>query len=192
MQEIWWAARIINNGGFSMVITLIGMMGSGKSTVGQLLSSELDLNFYDTDRLIEQKTGQEINDIFALAGENYFRRVEEQIIKELYESLNEEGAVVAVGGGAVLSACNRARFLQAGPVFWLYVSPEELAARLLANKDRPLIANLNRDKKKLESYLTNLIEERADCYRIGVKIDAEKKPEKIVERIREGTSKWKK
>lgn len=168
-----------------MIITLIGMMGSGKSTVGQLLSSELDLNFYDTDRLIEQKTEQEINEIFALAGEDYFRQLEEKIIAGLYENLNDEGAVVAVGGGAVLSARNREKFLQAGPVFWLHVSPETLASRLLANKDRPLIADLNTDKVKLISYLAELLEERADYYQIGFKLDADKNPEQIVEIIKE-------
>lgn len=168
-----------------MVITLIGMMGSGKSTVGQLLSSYLGLNFYDTDQLIEQKTNRKINDIFALDGEDYFRHVEEQIIGKLYDRLNSEGAVVAVGGGAVLSARNRDIFLQAGPVFWLYVSPEKLADRLLAAKDRPLIAELNKDKVKLKSYLASLLNERSDYYRIGVKIQADKKPEQIVERIRE-------
>lgn len=168
-----------------MVITLIGMMGSGKSTVGQLLSSELGLNFYDTDRLVERETGQEINEIFVSTGEDYFRQVEEQIIAKLYDSLNDEGAVVAVGGGAVISSQNRARILRAGPVFWLYVSPEKLAYRLLANKDRPLIANLNRDEEKLRTYLARLLEERADYYKIGVKINAENNPEQIVEEIRE-------
>ncbi|MGM0419639.1 MAG: shikimate kinase [Bacillota bacterium] len=168
-----------------MVITLIGMMGSGKSTVGQILSSDLDFNFYDTDLLIEQKTDQEINEIFALAGEDYFRQVEKQIIAELYESLNDEEAVVAVGGGAVLSARNREKFLLAGPVFWLHVPPEKLASRLLANKDRPLIADLNRDMVKLKTYLAGLLEERANYYQIGVKLDAGKKPEQIVKKIRE-------
>ena len=80
-------------------IVLIGMMGSGKSTIGYLLSKNINFNFLDVDKHIEKETNLKIHDIFQKKGENYFRDIEEKITLKLLKS---KGKVIALGGGGFL------------------------------------------------------------------------------------------
>ena len=122
------------------VVTLIGLMGAGKSKVGRRAADALGRPFVDTDRVVEQTAGMTVADIFDTEGEQAFRTRERDAI---VEALAREGAIVSVGGGAVLDPDNVARMRAAGDVVWLYAEPETLAARLrrsLRRGDRPLLA----------------------------------------------------
>jgi shikimate kinase len=122
------------------VVTLIGLMGAGKTKVGQRAAEALERPFVDTDELIARDAGMSVTEIFATEGEPGFRRRERAAIAAALET---PGAVVSVGGGAVLDADNVARMRAAGPVLWLYAEPTTLLSRLrrsLQRGDRPLLA----------------------------------------------------
>ncbi|HEX6256836.1 MAG TPA: shikimate kinase [Euzebyales bacterium] len=143
----------------SGVVTLIGLMGAGKSKVGRLAAVSLDRPFVDTDRLVEEATGTTVAEIFAVQGEAAFRQREVAAVRV---ALERRGSVVAVGGGAVLDDRNVARMRSAGPVIWLYAEPETLAQRLgksLLRGDRPLLAD-----DDPVAVLRGLLDRRRDAY----------------------------
>jgi shikimate kinase len=119
-----------------LILSLVGMPGSGKSTVGRQLSRRLALPFLDSDHLIEQRIGCSIREYFARDGEAAFRDVEGEVIAGLAEGGD---AVVATGGGAVLREANRTRLRDAGRVIYLRSTPEELFRRLRHDTQRPLL-----------------------------------------------------
>jgi shikimate kinase len=122
------------------VVTLIGLMGAGKTKVGQRAAEALDRPFVDTDELIVRCCGMTIPEVFASEGEPAFRRREREAV---VTALASPGAIVSVGGGAVLDPVNVARIRAAGPVLWLYAEPATLLYRLkrsLQRGDRPLLA----------------------------------------------------
>ena len=119
-----------------MILFLVGMPGSGKSTVGRQLARRLGLPFFDSDALIEQRLGCSIREYFAQRGEDAFRDVEQQVIAELASGPD---AVVATGGGAVLREANRQKLREAGRVIYLRSSPEDLHRRLRHDRQRPLL-----------------------------------------------------
>ena len=118
------------------MIGLIGLPGSGKSTVGRQLARRLRLSFYDSDRVIEDRLGSSIKDLFALEGEERFRELEASVIDELTQIPN---AVLSTGGGAVLRSLNRVNLRLRGQVIYLKSTPEELARRLKYDTHRPLL-----------------------------------------------------
>lgn len=113
-----------------MVITLIGYRGTGKSTAGLRLAERLGWSFVDADPEIEQRAGKSIAAIFASDGEDRFRNLEEEVLRE---QLRGEQRVLATGGGAILREANRTAMQLAGPVVWLRAEPETLTARLAAD-----------------------------------------------------------
>ena len=118
------------------VIALVGMPGSGKSSVGGCLARRLDLAFHDSDQWIEAQQGMSVREIFALRGEVGFRDLEAQALRGL---LAAGSMVLATGGGAVLRAENR-RLLRAGAcVLYLRSTPEQLWRRLRHDTRRPLL-----------------------------------------------------
>jgi shikimate kinase len=119
-----------------LILSLVGMPGSGKSTVGRHLSRRLALPFFDSDHLIEQRLGCSIREYFAREGEAAFRDVEEQVLRELAQG---PSAVVATGGGAVLRPGTREALRQGGKVIYLRSSPEELYRRVRHDTQRPLL-----------------------------------------------------
>jgi shikimate kinase len=119
-----------------VILTLVGMPGSGKSTVGRQLSRRLGLPFFDSDHLIEQHLGCTIKDFFAREGEAAFRDVEERVIRDATQG---PASVLATGGGAVLREANRLQLRAAGKVVYLRSTPEELYRRLRHDRVRPLL-----------------------------------------------------
>ncbi len=117
-------------------LVLVGMPGSGKSTVGRSLARRLRLPFHDSDHLIEQRIGCSIRDYFAREGEVAFRDLEQQVLAELARG---EPCILATGGGAVLREANRRALRAAGHVIYLRSSPEELWRRLRRDTQRPLL-----------------------------------------------------
>lgn len=117
-------------------IILIGPMGSGKSTIGRLLSARLGLSFVDSDREIEARAGADIPWIFDLEGESGFRDRETAVLAELVE---EGCQVIATGGGAVIRSENRDLLNAKGQVIYLQTSVEQQLLRTAKDRNRPLL-----------------------------------------------------
>lgn len=118
------------------MIILIGLPGSGKSTVGRQLARRLGLPFTDSDHVIEERIGCSIREYFAREGEVAFRDLEEQVLEELTAA---NGGVLATGGGAVLRPANRQRLRERGQVIYLRSTPEEVHRRVRHDTNRPLL-----------------------------------------------------
>lgn len=118
---------------------LVGMMGVGKTTVGQSLAQRLNYRFFDTDTLIERVAGTDIPQLFATQGEEGFRQLETQILAQLSGQLR---SVISTGGGIVLKPENWG-YLRHGIVVWLDVPPEVLYDRLKTDETRPLLKTEN-------------------------------------------------
>ena len=121
-------------------LTLTGMMGVGKSTIGKILAKKLNYNFVDIDNLIENKEGSSINLIFKDNGENYFRKIENDIT---LSELKKNNSVVSLGGGAFLNNAIRKSVKKLSISFWLDIQIDELVKRLKKNKKRPLLFKKN-------------------------------------------------
>lgn len=115
-------------------------MGAGKSTIGRLLSNELKLDFYDSDKVIEERCGTNIPWIFDMEGEQGFREREEQAIAELTMLPN---IVLATGGGVVIREENRRNLASRGTVIYLRTSVDQQLARTGKDKNRPLLQTEN-------------------------------------------------
>lgn len=158
-------------------VFLIGMMGSGKTTVGRAIAHQLQYRFFDTDDLIQRVTNKSINDIFAEDGEVTFRALESKVLTELAACTK---SVIATGGGIVLDKLNWSH-LQQGLVVWLDAPVELLAQRLAEDNTRPLLKEAD-----LTSKLTSLLEQRQHLYAqadIRMRIDATHTPEEIATEI---------
>src|SRR5690349_9770471 len=116
-------------------IYLTGFMGSGKSTIGQILAAKLNRRFLDTDALIEARTGKPIKTLFKSKGETYFRALESQVLRELSQ---KDNLVVSLGGGAILAPQNR-DILRLGEWVFLHVPMSVIKNRLKNDKSRPLL-----------------------------------------------------
>ena len=117
-------------------VALVGLPGSGKSTVGRQLARRLGVGFTDSDHVIEQRLGCSIRLYFEREGEDAFRDVEQTVIDDLTQ--NHQG-VLATGGGAVLREANRQHLHERGHVVYLRSSPEEVFRRLRHDANRPLL-----------------------------------------------------
>ena len=119
-----------------MLIALVGLPGSGKSTVGRQLARRLGLPFQDSDHALEQRIGCPIRDFFQREGEDRFRDVEESVIDELTQL---HGHILATGGGAVMRPTNRAHLHDRCHVVYLHASPDDIFRRLRHDTQRPLL-----------------------------------------------------
>ncbi len=140
-------------------LSLVGMPGSGKSTVGRHLARHLGLPFVDTDHLIEQRIGCSIREFFELQGEPAFRDLEAQVINEA--TAEPAACVIATGGGAVLRDSNRELLRSRSTVLYLRATPEDLARRLRHDTHRPLLQGSGDALKRLRA----LFSERDPLYR---------------------------
>lgn len=118
-------------------IILIGFMGCGKSTVGVKLSYRLQRTLIDTDKWIEKRQQRTITDIFAKEGEQTFRQMETDCLKELLETA--DGQIIAVGGGLPVWPQNHQLLGQLGTIIYLQVTPQEVYERLSTDTTRPLL-----------------------------------------------------
>ena len=157
-------------------LVLVGMMGSGKSLIGKILSRKLNFDFIDTDSQIEEKEKKAIPEIFKNSGEKYFRDIEELIS---LKSLKLNNKVIALGGGGYINPAIRKCALQNCISFWLNWKNETLIDRIKNSKKRPLAMKLN----NLE--LNKLIGKRSTTYNLSdYKINCDKLSKKeIVEKI---------
>lgn len=157
---------------------LVGMMGAGKSTVGQVLAQHLGYGFVDTDTVIEKAAGgRSITQLFQDEGEAGFRQLESQILEQLCSFTK---LVIATGGGIVLKQQNWS-YLHHGLIVWLDVSVEILYARLAEDTTRPLLQDSD-PKGKLRS----LLEQRQHLYSqadLRISVSEEQTPEQIATRI---------
>ena len=132
-------------------------MGTGKTTVGRQLARKLKMDFYDSDRVIEERTGVDIPLIFEKEGEAGFRKREVDIINELTQ---KQGIILATGGGAILDAENRNHLINRGTVFYLKSNLKTLIERTSKDKNRPLL----QANEPVESILKHLLDERGPLY----------------------------
>ena len=123
-------------------IVLIGMMGSGKSTIGALLSKKMNMKFIDVDSKIEIIEKQTISQIFKLKGEKYFRTIEVETILSLLNS-KEKDLVLSLGGGSFLDEKVRKNVKNISLSFWLNWKPLTIIKRIRKSTKRPLIQGLN-------------------------------------------------
>jgi len=138
-------------------VFLVGLMGSGKTTIGRLLARRLNKRFVDSDHAIEARTGATIPWIFEIEGEGSFRRREADMIREL---TSQRGIVLATGGGAVLDAANRAHLAERGTVIYLRAGIGSILQRTSHDKNRPLLQTAD-PRRKLEE----LLAQREPLYR---------------------------
>ena len=159
-------------------IFLIGMMGSGKTTIGKILAEHLEWNFDDSDHEIEDATGKSIVSIFSEKGEDYFRHLESD---QLIKTARKKESVTACGGGIILNKRNRTLMRKSGTVVFLEVPLEILTSRLQEVSDRPLLEHPNGN----ESRLATIWLEREKLYRqtAHITIDASLSPQSCANKI---------
>lgn len=141
-------------------ILLVGLMGSGKTTVGLALAKRLKVSFYDSDRLIEEQAGASIAEIFERDGEDFFRKVEGKTIQKLLKK--QDAMVLATGGGAFMNEKTRKVAAKHAHTVWLNANIETLVSRVEGNDNRPLLNGKNRKK-----VLQELILERYPTYKLA-------------------------
>lgn len=158
-------------------ITLIGMMGSGKSTLGAALAQELGWEFYDTDKVIEAQTGKSIPQIFEEEGDASFRQRERETLQILFK--NSPKAVIATGGGSITVPETAEMIFGRSVSLWIHAPVNVLVKRTSRQNNRPLLRT--GDPKEI---LTSLLEKRGDVYRQAqVHVETEEIPvSQVVER----------
>jgi shikimate kinase len=148
-------------------LVFLGMMGSGKSSIGYLVSKKLNLTFTDIDDLIEEKTGMSITEIFKKEGEDHFRNLEE---KFTLKALRGTGEVVSLGGGSFINDKIRKEVLVNHFSFWLNWDESVLLERIRGNKKRPLaLQSTDGEIKKLikkRSKIYSMAQFRINCNKL--------------------------
>lgn len=139
-------------------IILVGMMATGKSTVGAILAEELGYELVDLDAWIIGREGRSIADIFADGGEQMFRELESAALKEV---LQGERRVISTGGGAVLAPGNAEMMLEHGYVVALTANEEAIIERVSGDENRPLLAGNAAERVR------SIMEQRREAYRFA-------------------------
>ena len=148
-------------------IFIVGMMGTGKTSIGKKLAKRLSYAWFDTDQLLEEEWGYSIDTFFQKHGEAAFRQAEQEILMKL---VDKHPAVITTGGGIVLNPANCRLMLQNGQVISLTAHPDELIRRLQYDQSRPLL------KGNVKEKVWKLATERAEKYQFAdLMIDTTKK-----------------
>ena len=146
------------------IIYLTGFMASGKSTIGPILANTLGWNFFDLDRLIEETAGKSVRKIFEENGEDYFRELETQTLRNTCEL---ENYIIALGGGTITNQINLEIIKSSGFLIYLESSPEETYKRLRFKRDRPaLLFDGEEEPSKVEfiEKINSLLDKRIKYY----------------------------
>jgi shikimate kinase len=174
------------------VLTLVGLSGTGKTTIARMLSERWGWVCADLDSQVEDQAGCSIPEIFARDGEPTFRAMESA---QLNRALGQEKVVVAAGGGAPCEPGAMDSILEAGPCIWLSALPQTLALRVTESEERPLLAAADPDA--VVAHLADQLSQRQDIYtRAPFVIDTDgRMPLEVVEAIEallkaEGTGPW--
>ncbi len=136
-------------------LVFLGMMGSGKSSIGSLVSKKLNIDFIDVDNEIEKKMGLKISKIFEIEGEKYFREIEENFTLKF---LKRKKTVISLGGGAFLNSIIKKEVLDNHISFWLHWDVKTLVNRIKNSKKRPIA------HKSSQNQLEELIKKRSIIY----------------------------
>ena len=159
------------------LITLIGMMGTGKTKFGYLVAKKLNFNFYDTDAIIEKKFNVPIKDLFTIHGELFFRKVEKEEIYNIINHANaiKEKAVISVGGGAFDNLYTRNLLLKDTKVIWLNTPIDTLVNRVGDGSKRPML------KGDIKTSINTILKKRIKYYILShYKIDTDQLSKKEI------------
>lgn len=158
-------------------IVLIGMMGSGKTTIGKLLGEKLTLRCIDIDVIIEQNEKRTVSEIFQNEGEKYFRNIERETIKKNFTNKN---LIISLGGGAFEDQLTQELLLKNSTVIYLKTSPNVILERIKNNTNRPLLKNQMTVEK-----IQSIILQRQKNYELAniTILTDNKNTDKIVEEI---------
>lgn len=158
-------------------IVLIGMMGSGKTTIGKLLGEKLTLRSIDIDVIIEQNEKKTVSEIFQNEGEKYFRNIERETIKKIFTN---KDLIISLGGGAFEDQLTQELLLKNSTVIYLKTSPNVILERIKNNTNRPLLKNQMTVEK-----IQSIILQRQKNYELAniTILTDNKNTDKIVEEI---------
>jgi shikimate kinase len=141
-------------------LVLVGMMGTGKSTIGKEVAKKLKIEFVDTDKLIEDEANLTIAEIFENNGEKYFRELEEKIFLKIK---NDKEKIISVGGGAFINDAIRKKILKEYLSIWLNMNEDLIISRIKRNaKKRPMV-----DQNNIEKSIKNLKKTRDPIYKLA-------------------------
>ena len=146
------------------ILFLTGFMGSGKSTIGPIIANTIGWDFYDLDKLIEEKIGMKVSEIFEKFGEKHFRKIEKETLHEL---IKKENIIISLGGGTIVDEENLISIKKAGKLIYLKVSPGIVYERLRFKRDRPVLTmdgTINLNKNEFVEKIFNLMETRRMFY----------------------------
>ncbi|MSP06230.1 MAG: shikimate kinase [Candidatus Fonsibacter sp.] len=159
-------------------LVLVGMMGTGKSTIGKEVAKKLKVEFIDTDELIEKEENVTISEIFKKNGEKYFRELEEKIFLKIKD---DKEKIISIGGGAFINDIIRKKILKEYLSIWLNVDEDLIISRIKRNaKKRPMV-----DQNNIEKSVKNLKKTRDPIYKLAnYEIDCNlNNKNKIIEKI---------
>ena len=165
----------------SKSIVLVGLMGSGKSTIGKILSERIGVPLSDTDKIIEKEVGKTVYEIFNDSGEKYFRQVEEEVVGRV---LDKAAHIISTGGGSILSSKTRKAIKSKSFSVWVQCDVNIISSRILEQEERPLLKNKNilgtlieKNKERIEFY------RQADSRIVNENSNIEMTVEAIVEEL---------
>ena len=162
-------------------IVLTGLMGSGKSAIGKVLSEKMGVPLSDTDKIIEKEVGKSIYEIFNERGEKYFRQVEEKVVVRV---LDETAHIISTGGGSILSSKTRKAIKSKSFSIWVQCDVYIISNRIHDQEKRPLLKNKNildtlvrKNKERIKFY------RQADSHIVNENSNIELTVENIVEEL---------
>lgn len=169
-------------------IALVGLPGSGKSTIGRYLAKRWSIPYVDVDVAIEERIQCSIREFFAKEGEEHFRMVEQSVLANLLASLPRK--VIATGGGAVLMSENRTQLIAHAQVVYLSASPHEIARRLQRDTQRPLLQVGDPLQRLLELHIARdpLYREVADFVVAGAGLSAAQVAQRVAMQVELGST----